>query len=127
MSDHPEDLPWNDVGADSDVFPDSEEPDPAEVEGDEDDPAERDLSYHEHRPGEDVHRDTLDERLREEVPDRTLAEQEPEAPELIAPELREAEDLEAPVAERDRGTDPVGADVEPAEEAAVHVVPERDV
>ena len=127
MSDHPEDLPWNDVQADSDVFPDSEEPDPAEVEGDEDDPAKRDRSYREHRPGEDVHRDTLDERLAEEVPDRTLEEQEPEAPEFDAPELREAEDFEAPVAERDRGTDPVEADDEPAEEAAIHVVPEDRV
>lgn len=127
MSDHPEDLPWNDVGADSDVFPNSEEPDPAEVEGDEDDPAERDTSYRERRPGEDVHRDTLDERLREEVPDRAVEEQEPEAPEFAAPELREAEDFEAPVAERDRGTDPVEQDVEPAEEAAIHVVPDRDV
>lgn len=127
MTEHPEDLPWNDVPADSDVFPGSEEPDPAEVVGDEDDAAERDLSYRERRPGEDVYRDTLDERLREEVPDRTLEEEEPEAPEFQAPELREAEDFEAPVAERDRGVDPVEEDVEPAEEAAIHVVPEDRV
>lgn len=127
MSEHPEDLPWNDVGADSDVFPNSEEPDPAEVVGDEDDGATRDLSYKDREPGADYHRDTLDERLSEEVPDRTLEEQDPEAPEFQAPELREAEDFEAPVAERDTGTDPVEADDEPAEEAAIHVVPEDRV
>ena len=127
MTEHPEDLPWNDVQADSDVFPDSNEPDPAEVEGDEDDPAQRDRSYHERRPGEDYYRDTLDERLREEVPDRTLEEQEPEAPEFDAPELREAEDFQAPVAEHDTGEDPVEAEVLPAEEAALHVVPEDRV
>ena len=127
MTEHPEDLPWNDLQADSDVFPDSEEPDPAEVVGDEDDPAERDLSHKEHRPGEDVYRDTLDERLREEAPDRTLEEQEPEAPEFDVPELREAEDFEAPVAERDAGTDPVDEEDLPAEEAAIHVVPEDKV
>ena len=127
MTEHPEDLPWNDVQADSDVFPGSEEPDPAEVVGGEDDDAERDLSYREHRPGEDVHRDTLDERLREEEPDRTLMEEDPQAPEFQAPELREAEDFEAPRAERDRGEDPVEEDVEPAEEAAIHVVPEDRV
>ena len=127
MTEHPEDLPWNDVQADSDVFPDSEEPGPAEVVGDEDDPAKRDLSYKEHRPGEDVYRDTLDERLSEEVPDRTLEEQEPEAPEFDAPEEREAEDFEAPVAERDTGTDPVEKEDLPAEEAAMHVVPEDEV
>lgn len=124
---HPEDLPWNDVPADSDVFPGSEEPDPAEVVGDEDDDAKADLSYQDRRPGADVHRDTLDERLREEVPDRTLEDEEPEAPEFQAPEAREAEDFEAPVAENDRGTDPVEADDEPAEEAAIHVVPEDRV
>jgi hypothetical protein len=127
MTEHPEDLPWNDVQADSDVFPDSEEPDPAEVVGDADDAAERDLSYREHRPGEDVYRDTLDERLREEEPDRSLEEQEPEAPEFDAPESREAADFEAPVAERDRATDPVEEEELPAEEAAIHVVPEDRV
>jgi len=37
------DLPWNDVPADSDVVPGSEEPDPAEVEGDDGD--EVDVSH----------------------------------------------------------------------------------
>jgi hypothetical protein len=124
MSEHPEDLPWNDVPADSDVYPGSEEPDPAEVVGDEDDEAIDDLSYRERRPGDDVHRDTLDERLREEIPDRTFEEQDPEAPELQSPESREAEDLEAPAAEKDTGEDPVEEDDEPAEEAAIHVVPD---
>ena len=62
---HPEDLPWNDVPADSDVVLGTEEPDPAEVVGDEGE--EVDVSY---RGARDLdHHDTLDERLAEEEPD----------------------------------------------------------
>src|SRR4029077_4041406 len=75
------DLPWNDVPADSDVVPGTEEPDPAEVEGDEGD--EVDVS---HPPVPDIslkyQQETLDERLAEEVPDRTPLEQDPAAGEL---------------------------------------------
>lgn len=67
------DLPWNDVPADSDVIEGTEEPDPAEVEGDEGE--EVDVSR---PPIADIsaqyRRDTLDERLAEEVPDRLVAE-----------------------------------------------------
>ena len=35
MTEHPEDLPWNDAPADSDAPLGSAEPDPAEVTGDE--------------------------------------------------------------------------------------------
>jgi hypothetical protein len=115
------DLPWNDVPADSDVVPGTEEPDPAEVEGDEDDDAEVDLS----RPAvPDIaakyHRDTLDERLAEEEPDRTLPEdeQEPEAGTIMAAESDQDEvTLGLGEPDADDGDD----DDEAAEDAAVHI------
>ncbi|HEV7679932.1 MAG TPA: hypothetical protein VGQ42_15315 [Candidatus Dormibacteraeota bacterium] len=90
------DAPWNDVPADSDVISGSEEPDPAEVEGDEGE--EVDVSRARVPDiGDKYHRDTLDERLAEEEPDRPGREQD-----------------------GDDGED----DDESAEEAAIHVVPE---
>lgn len=71
------DAPWNDSPADSDVVPGTEEPDPAEVEGDEGE--EHDVS---HPPSPDpalkYRQDTLDERLSEEVPDGAAAEEDPD-------------------------------------------------
>jgi hypothetical protein len=56
-------MPWNDVPADSDAFPGYEEPDPAEVVGDEDNP--RDLSLRQRvELGE---ADTIEERLKAEA------------------------------------------------------------
>lgn len=125
MTEHPEDLPWNDVPADSDVVPGTEEPDPAEVVGDEDDGAVRDLTRpHTTEPADEYRRETLDQRLAEEEPDRTLGEPDQEA-ELLAPEPGEG-DLDAPLAERDR-TDPEEADVLPAEVDAVRVVDDERV
>jgi hypothetical protein len=79
-------MPWNDVPVDSDVLRGSEEPDPAEVtgeEGEEYDPASPripDLS-------EKYHHDTLSERLAEEEPDRLSRPlPDPLAGELQAPE-----------------------------------------
>jgi len=87
MTDHPEDLPWNDAPADSDAPLGDAEPDPAEVSGDEDDPAIRDASLAGRLHDVDEYRrDTLDERLSEEEPDRAAQAQEPEAGELQAPE-----------------------------------------
>jgi hypothetical protein len=120
MTDHPEDLPWNDVPADSDVVPGSEEPEPAEVVGDEDDPAERDLTRPKSVDVDEYHQDTLDERLAEEEPDRAAREEAPEAGELQAPESGES-DIDGEVAEPDRGTDPLEPEDLPAEEAAVRV------
>ena len=62
------------------------EPDPAEVTGDEDDPAVRDgsLAGRLHDVDE-YHRDTLDERLSEEEPDQAAHAQEPEAGEIQVP------------------------------------------
>jgi len=115
------DLPWNDVPADSDVVPGTEEPDPAEVEGDEDDDAEVDLS----RPAvPDIaakyRRDTLDERLAEEEPDRILAEaeQEPEAGTIMAAES-DQDEVTLGLGEPD--ADDGGDDDEAAEDAAVHI------
>ena len=126
MTEHPEDLPWNDEPADTDVFPGSTEPDPAEVVGTEDDPARRDTSLPRRLDIGVDHIDTLDERLAEEVPDRTLSEQDPEAGELQAPESGE-DDFDAPLAERDQ-EDPIESRDAPAEEAAIHVVPDdRDL
>jgi hypothetical protein len=87
MTEHPEDLPWNDAPADSDAPLGSGDPDPAEVTGDEDDPAIRDASLAGRLHDVDEYRrETLDERLSEEEPDRAAASQEPEAGALQAPE-----------------------------------------
>jgi hypothetical protein len=117
-SEHPEDLPWNDVPADSDVVFGTEEPDPAEVEGDEGE--EVDVS----RPaspdsGAKYRRDTLDERLAEEEPDAAVLEQQPEAGELQAPESG-ADDVVVDTGEPDQ-TEPGEDAAEAAEDAAVHV------
>ena len=88
MSDHPEDLPWNDTPSGSDALPGSDEPAIAEVVGDEDDPAQLDLSLDPRvQDLDEYHRDTLDERLAEEEPDVAAAAQEPEAGALQAPEV----------------------------------------
>ena len=116
------DLPWNDVPADSDVVPGTEEPDPAEVEGDEDDDAEVDVS---HPPTPDVYAkytpDTLDQRLAEEVPDRALTGQDAEAGGIQAAESAE-DDLSLDLGEPD--ADDGEDDDEAAEDAAIHIKPE---
>jgi hypothetical protein len=120
MTEHPEDLPWNDSPADSDAPLGDGEPDPAEVTGDEDDPAQRDSSLA--RGLQDVdeyHRDTLDERLSEEEPDRLLLFQEPEAGELQAPESGD-DDIDVTPGEPDP-SDSLDDD-ESAEDAAMHLV-----
>jgi hypothetical protein len=86
---HPEDLPWNDVAADSDTMSADPEPDPAEVVGgDDDDDEEEDLAsrrvpdpYEKYRP------ESLDQRLAEEEPEAALhPAADVEAGELQAPE-----------------------------------------
>jgi hypothetical protein len=119
MSDHPEDLPWNDSPADSDAPLGTGEPAPAEVVGDEDDPAQLDLSLDPRLQDVDEYRrETLDERLREEEPDRAAQVQELEAGELQAPESGE-DDITLQRGERD-ALDSDGD--ESAEDAAVHLV-----
>jgi len=124
MTQHPEDLPWNDSPADSDAPPGSEEPDPAEVDGDEDDPAQRDASLRpRYRDVDEYRRDTLDERLSEEEPDRAAQFQEPGAGELQAPESGD-DDIQVLRGERDQddASDPLD---EAAEDAAIHVIPDN--
>jgi hypothetical protein len=114
------DLPWNDVPADSDVVPGTEEPDPGEVEGDEGD--EVDVS---HPPIPDpslkYQRETLDQRLAEEVPDRATREEDPVAGEFQAAESGE-DDLSLELGESDEPDVSDGED-EAAEDAAVHTRP----
>ena len=113
MTEHPEDLPWNDTPADSDAPLGSGEPDPAEVSGDEDDPALRDASLAGRLHDVDEYRrETLDERL-----------SEAEAGALQAPEAGD-DDIALLRGEPDR-MDSFGDDDESAEDAAVHVVPDR--
>jgi hypothetical protein len=124
MTEHPEDLPWNDTPADSDAPLGSGEPDPAEVSGDEDDPALRDASLAGRLHDVDEYRrETLDERLSEEEPDRAAQLGKPEAGALQAPEAGD-DDIALLRGEPDR-MDSFGDDDESAEDAAVHVVPDR--
>jgi len=121
MTEHPEDLPWNDAPSDSDAPLGAGEPDPAEVTGDEDDPAMRDASIARRLHDVDEYRrDTLDERLSEEEPDPIAQAQEPEAGELQAPEAGD-DDIAVQRGEPDL-FDSLDDDDEPAEDAAVHEI-----
>jgi hypothetical protein len=123
MTEHPDDLPWNDAPADSDAPLGSGDPDPAEVSGDEDDPAIRDASLAGRlHDVDEYHRDTLDERLSEEEPDRAAQSQEPEAGALQAPESGD-DDIALLAGEPDR-LDSFEAEDESAEDAAIHVIPD---
>jgi hypothetical protein len=125
MSEHPEDLPWNDAPADSDAPFGSGEPDPAEVVGDEDDPAIEDASLAGRLHDVDEYRrETLDERLSEEEPDRAARSQGPETGELQAPETGD-DDIALQRGEPDLFDAVDEDDDESAEDAAVHVIPER--
>jgi hypothetical protein len=122
MTDQPDrttasDAPWLDVPADSDVIPGTEEPDPAEVVGEDGD--ERDLaSARLDEPFDPYQRDTLDERLAEEEPEATLRGiPAAQAGELVAPE--DAGD-DVTLAEDDPDADDEVVDLG-AEDAAVHI------
>jgi hypothetical protein len=117
---HPEDLPWNDVAADSDTMSVDPEPDPAEIVGDEDDEAERDLAIHRvPDPYEKYRQETLDQRLDEEVPEASLQrDQDPEARPLQAPELAGGD---VDLAEVDADSPKDAFDDEDAEDAAIHI------
>jgi len=104
-----EDMPWNDAPADSGALPGYEEPDPAEVLGDEHNP--RDVTLH--RRLELGEADTLEERLGAEVPDR-IGAQVRAGTELAEEDGEEHE----PYASIDREANEDG-DL-PAEEAAVN-------
>ncbi len=126
MTDHPEDLPWNDAPADSDAPLGSGDPDPAEVTGDEDDPALEDESLAGRLHDVDEYRrETLDERLSEEEPDRAATFQESEAGSIQAPENGD-DDIALLRGEPDQ-SDSLERDDQSAEEAAIHVIPDGRV
>jgi hypothetical protein len=125
MTDQPDrstasDAPWLDVPADSDVVPGTEEPEPAEVVGDEGD--EHDVvSPRLDESRDSYQRDTLDERLAEEEPEAVLrGEPDAEAGALVAPT---DSDDEATLAEKDADDDDEVDDLG-AEDAAVHITEE---
>ncbi|MGH7749689.1 MAG: hypothetical protein ACREQ5_33725, partial [Candidatus Dormibacteria bacterium] len=115
---NPEDLPWNDVAADSDSLSADPEPDPAEVVGDEGE--EEDAASHRvPDPYEKYSPETLDQRLAEEEPEATLQlDEDAEAGELEAPEAGgdDVDRGEEDPTDLGEGTDDISA-----EEAAVHV------
>jgi hypothetical protein len=106
-----QDLPWNDFPADSEAPPGSEEPEPAEVLEDDDggavdttDNPQLDIDFY--------HRDSLDERLAEEEPERALRrDPAPQAGELVAPGRGDESDFSATGENDDLG----------AEDAAIHL------
>jgi hypothetical protein len=125
MSDEPDrstasDAPWLDVPADSDVIPGTEEPEPAEVVGDEGE--ERDtVSPRLDESRDSYQRDTLDERLAEEEPEAVLrGEPDAEAGALVAP--IDADD-DASLEEKDADEDDEVDDLS-AEDAAMHITEE---
>jgi len=127
MSDpeRPEDLPWNDAPADEDLPAGAEEPAPAEVIGDEDDDATKDIaSPRIPDPVDKYIRDTLDQRLAEEEPDRAASRSDPEAGELVDPRTGGG-DVRQGEADQWDGTAP--AEDAGAEDAAIHVVDEDRV
>jgi hypothetical protein len=127
MTDHPEDLPWNDTPADSDAPLGSDEPDPAEVTGDEDDPAIHDASIAGRLHDVDEYRrDTLDERLSEEEPDRAASFEEPESGALQSPESGD-DDIAVLRGERDVFDPDDEEDDDDAEDTAIHVVPDGEL
>src|ERR1700730_18836718 len=79
-----QDMPWNDAPADSRAPPGSLEPDPAEVVTD-DDGGAVDSTDNPQLEADFYHRDSLDERLAEEEPERgPRAGSSPSAGELLA-------------------------------------------
>ena len=114
-SQHPEDLPWNDVPADSDVIPGTEEPAPAEVFGE--DNEEYDQASPHPRDPDTYHRDTLSERLAEEEPESRLGRTaEPDS------EFQGAEPGGyVLLAETEEDEQAGGSDELAAQDAAVHV------
>ena len=113
------DSPSRDVPADSDVIAGTEEPDPAEVvgeEGEEHDLTSRRLD----EPTDAYHRDTLDERLAEEEPEAPLRGQSDAEPgALQAPESGGDDVVLGESDPDDDDPDELGA-----EEAAIHLQPE---
>ncbi|MBV8445387.1 MAG: hypothetical protein JOZ92_05660 [Candidatus Dormibacteraeota bacterium] len=122
---HPEDLPWNDEPDDPMAWAAGHEPEPAEVDGD--DGEEEDRSQLPIDDSDLNRRQTLDERLRAEVPDRVRREQSRQSWQT----LQEGETGEGDVEEAEPDRDAIYSEEEeddlPAEEAAIHIVSDRDI
>jgi hypothetical protein len=110
-----QDLPWNDSPADSEAPLGANEPAPAEVASDEDDDDVVDSATA--RFQDPYERDTLDQRLAEEVPDRPDALADGGV-QLVAPE-HGGGDVEVGAADPEDGNDRE-SDLS-AEDSAVHV------
>jgi hypothetical protein len=106
------DLPSDDVPDDDAIIPGAMEPEPAEVVGGDDNP--RDLAAHEFN--DPNVRETLDERLAEEEPDRPVRKGPDDSVQVIAD--NDGDDVAADEAEEDDDDD---KDDLGAEEAAVHI------
>lgn len=114
------DLPWNDAPDDDAVVPGGTEPEPAEVVGSDENP--RDLAA---RPIPDPNtRETLDERLAEEEPDRPVRRSPAGSVRLIDDEDDDDGDDEAEPDNNDDDDDEDDNSDLSAEEAAIHVVDE---
>ncbi len=111
------DLPWNDSPDDDAVVPGGTEPDPAEVVGSDENP--RDLASP--RVPDPNTRETLDERLSEEEPDRPVG-RAPAGPVRLIDDQDGADDAEPDINDDDDDEDD-DADLS-AEEAAIHVMDE---
>ena len=110
-----QDMPWNDSPADSEAPPGSEEPAPAEVVEDDDGDAV-DSTDNPQLEADYYHRDTLDQRLSEEEPERApRSASSPAAGELVA--SGDGDESVGATAETDDGDD----DELGAEDAAMHV------
>ncbi len=108
-------LPSDDVPDDDAIIPGAMEPDPAEVVGSDDNP--RDLAVHEFN--DPNVRETLDERLAEEEPDRPVRRGPDGAVQVISDD--DGDEVDADEAERDDDEDEDRGDDLGAEEAAVHI------
>jgi hypothetical protein len=109
-----QDMPWNDSPADSEAPPGSEEPDPAEVVEDDDGDAV-DTTDNPQLEADFYHRDSLDERLAEEEPERApRGAQAPAAGELLA--SGNGDESAGGFSEDDDDAGDLGA-----EDAAIHV------
>lgn len=116
-SEHPEDLPWNDVPGDSAVVTGTEEPTPAEVVGEDGD--EHDLTTPRSRGFEDGYRrDTLTERLAQEEPESRLHTASDPETELQGPPLSGGDVFVGESLERQQAGP---SDDLAAEDAAIHI------
>jgi len=105
-----EDMPWNDSPADSSAYPGHEEPDPANVVGDDDNPRDTSLRHQENL----TEGDSLEERIRAEVPEGT-SEGRP-----AGIEITDVEDSDSDSNSSGDSDDDSDDDL-PAEEAAMHL------